>query len=78
MNIDFKCEQKLIYTNENLTLLQILYIWYFENFHMLRKVFIQEHSTSYLIVISYMLNCFNDYKRYIHILNHIFDLAWPK
>ena len=25
-----------------------------------------------------MLNSFNDYKRYIKILNHIFDLAWPK
>ena len=25
-----------------------------------------------------MLNCFKDYKKYIHILNHIWDLAWPK
>ena len=25
-----------------------------------------------------MLNCFKDYKRYIRILNHILDLAWPK
>ena len=25
-----------------------------------------------------MLNCFEDYKRYNHILNHIFDLVWPK
>ena len=25
-----------------------------------------------------MLNCFKDYKRYIHILNHISNLAWPK
>ena len=25
-----------------------------------------------------MLNCFQDYKRYIHILNQILDLAWPK
>ena len=25
-----------------------------------------------------MLICFKDYKRYIHILNHILDLAWPK
>ena len=25
-----------------------------------------------------MLNCFKDYKRYIHILNLILDLAWPK
>ena len=25
-----------------------------------------------------ILNCFKDYKRYIHILNLIFDLAWPK
>ena len=25
-----------------------------------------------------MLNCFNDYKRYINILNCILDLAWPK
>ena len=24
-----------------------------------------------------MLNCFKDYK-YIHILNHILDVAWPK
>ena len=25
-----------------------------------------------------MLNCFKDYKIYIHILNFILDLAWPK
>ena len=25
-----------------------------------------------------MLNCFEDYKRYIHILRRILDLAWPK
>ena len=25
-----------------------------------------------------MLNCLKDYKRSIHILNHILDLAWPK
>ena len=25
-----------------------------------------------------MMNCFNVYKRYIHILNRILDLAWPK
>ena len=25
-----------------------------------------------------MLNCFKDYKRYIHILNQISNLAWPK
>ena len=25
-----------------------------------------------------MLNCFEDYKRYIHILNHILDLVGPK
>ena len=24
-----------------------------------------------------MLNCFKDYKRHIHILNHILDLPWP-
>ena len=26
----------------------------------------------------YMLNCFKDYKRYIHILNYILDLVGPK
>ena len=25
-----------------------------------------------------MLTCFKDYERYIHILNCILDLAWPK
>ena len=25
-----------------------------------------------------MLNCFKDYKRYIHIFNHILCLTWPK
>ena len=25
-----------------------------------------------------MLNYFKDYKRHIHILNHILDLAWSK
>ena len=25
-----------------------------------------------------MLNCLKDYQRYIHISNHILDLAWPK
>ena len=25
-----------------------------------------------------MLNCFRDYKRFIHVLNLISDLAWPK
>ena len=25
-----------------------------------------------------MLNCFNDYKRYINIFNHISDLIWAK
>ena len=25
-----------------------------------------------------MMNCFKDYKKYIHILNRIFDLDWPK
>ena len=25
-----------------------------------------------------MLNCFKDYKRYIHTSNHILDFAWPK
>ena len=25
-----------------------------------------------------MLNCFKDYKRHNHILNHILDLAWSK
>ena len=24
-----------------------------------------------------MLNCFKDYKRYIHVFNRILDLAWP-
>ena len=26
----------------------------------------------------HMLNCFKDYKKYIHIFNNILDLAWPK
>ena len=25
-----------------------------------------------------MLNFFKPYKKYVHILNHIFDLAWPR
>ena len=28
--------------------------------------------------LCYLLNMPNFYERYIHILNHILDLAWPK
>ena len=31
-----------------------------------------------VMLYMYMLNWFNDYKRHIHILNCILDLAWPK
>ena len=32
---------------------------------------------SIFILTLNVLNCFNDYKRYIHTLNHILDLVWP-
>ena len=38
----------------------------------------KKHWYSMNIFTLNMLNYFKDYKRYIHILNHILDLAWPK
>ena len=35
------------------------------------------HANFQLLTLN-MLNCFKDYKRYIHIVNCILDLAWPK
>ena len=32
----------------------------------------------YMSLSNNMLNCFEDYERYIHTLNCTLDLAWPK
>ena len=34
--------------------------------------------TEFSLLTLSMLNCFKDHKRYIHILNHILNLASPK
>ena len=35
------------------------------------------HTDRWFLTLN-MLNCLKDYRRYIHILNLILDLAWPK
>ena len=33
---------------------------------------------AFLLLTLNMLNCFKNYERYIHILNRVLDLTWPK
>ena len=41
-------------------------------------LFYSKNQKSWYLSTLNKLNCFKDHKRYIHILNLILDLAWPK
>ena len=45
--------------------------WWLDYWHIYASLGLNELTLN-------MLNCFNNYKRRIHILNRILDLAWPK
>ena len=55
------------------------YPFYIANIMAAGVLATQGARTSAAMILTFnMLNGFKDHRRYIHILNHIFNLAWPK